>query len=125
MPGRERRDRAWIREDGPVIRSGEDHGQAGAQRPIDDDRARVDAPLPERLHHESAEQILADDRDERRPQAEPGGSARHDRAGSADRQLGVIDEAFRLTERRLELGIGEHEVRVAVTEDDEVERGRH
>jgi hypothetical protein len=97
--------------------------EAGRPVRVDEHAAGVDAPLPQRLEHEPAEHVVADDGGEHRPEPEPRGAAREDRARTADREACLLHQLLDLPERGLDVLPGEDQVRVAVAEDEHVEVG--
>ncbi len=83
------------------------------------DRAHVD-PV-ERLEHRAAERVVAHAARHRHPQPEPRGARGHDRARAAEHQRRLVDELLALPEGRHEVAAAQHEVRVDVPDDEEVE----
>ena len=76
------------------------------------------------IAHEPAEDVVAHHGRERHAQPELGRAAREDGARPADDHLRVVDEPFRLPERRHHLVPDQHEVRIGVTEHQDIE-ARH
>ena len=121
------RDRAAVGEHRAVAPGLREHdGQPGAPLAIHHHAARVHAALPQRVHHEAPEQVVAHHARDPGPQAQPRCAARHYRARAADEQIGVAHQLLHLPERGLDALAAQHQVGVDVPEDQEVEvRGRH
>ena len=89
--GAERGDGARQRQDGPVARLRENHGQAGGEFGVDGDRGDIHSCLDEAIEREGAELVVADHRGQRRPHAEPREPARHDRRTSPKQQIRRVE----------------------------------
>ena len=114
----ELRERAERGQHRAVARAGEADAHARRLR-AHADRADVD-PV-ERLQHRAAERVVAHAPRHRHPQPEPRGARGHDRARAAEHQRRLVDELLALPEGRHEVAAAQHEVRVDVPDDEEVE----
>src|ERR687897_3061830 len=98
--------------------------QARGALGIDNDTGRVDAVRVERLDDEPSERVVADDAGERDVEAECRRAARRDSARTTERQYGPLDQALALFELREPLR-GNDQVRLRVTQNQQVERSSH
>ena len=114
---------AGVGQDRPVIGPGEDDGYARGRARTDPAIGHVHSPLREGGQHELAERIGAHRGDQRRAQPEPRGAARDDGGGTADHEVGVVDQSLHLPESGRHVLPGKDEVGVAVPDDEQVEGG--
>ncbi len=115
------RDSARKRKDRPVIRPSKHDRHARPQPSVNNNPARINPPLPKRINHEPPEQIIANNRGDSRPQPQPSSGTGHDRARPADSQLSLANQPLSLPKRDVQLSISEHQIRVNVTKDKQIQ----
>ena len=120
--GVQRVDRPHKRQDRPIVAAGEDHGQAGGQRPIDDHGRDVDAPPAEGLELKPPQSIVADDADESASKSQTGCAGRNDRTRASDLKPGGVDELLDLAKRGYDVA-SQQQVGVAIAQNDEIVLG--
>jgi hypothetical protein len=81
----------------------------------------VDSPTRQRVEHEPAESVVADNAHQGRPQAEPGCTRGSDGRRAARHQPGAVDQPVDLVEDDLEPAGGEDEIGVAIADNEQIE----
>ena len=81
----------------------------------------VDAPCPQFVEHEAAGGVVTDGRHQAYVQAQPCRAAGEDRCRAADRQRAGLDELLRLSVGERRWRPVQHDVRVGVADDQQVD----
>ena len=111
-------------EDRPVGARRQRHGHPGGHVRAYRHKGRVD-PLGGKLaEHEPARRVVTDRCRQRHPQPQPRRGHRGDRGGPADLQRDAVHQLFPLAECGSDVTADHHHVRVAVPDDQQIQRAR-
>ena len=120
---RESTDRSRCSQDGPVIATGEYHRHSRRDHGIGSQKLGVDTGTRQAVAHQAPCCVVSDNPADPHPESETGRSDGRDRGRTAGDQVRPLYQGLDLAVSRLEVSAGHDEIRVHVSDDEEVEVG--